>query len=108
MQPGTYTVAVAAGGPSFNTATASKTITILEYQPPTGTVTANPAQLTVGDKSTLAANFKGQCGGPISSPTFTASEGSVNGDQYDSTGVQFDSSTSGEQHKTVTITASAS
>jgi outer membrane protein OmpA-like peptidoglycan-associated protein len=43
----------------------------------------------------------------IQSPRFTASEGSVQGDQFDSTTVQFDPSNNAEQRKTVTITAKA-
>jgi outer membrane protein OmpA-like peptidoglycan-associated protein len=60
----------------------------------------------VGEKSNLTANFTGQCGGTIRSPKFSASEGSVSGDTFDSTGVQF--GPSGSQQKTVTITAKAS
>src|SRR5262249_41975341 len=66
------------------------------------------AQVEYGDKSSLSSSFQGQCGKcAIQTPTYTASEGSINGDQFDSTGVQFSPSSS-EQHKTVTITASAS
>jgi outer membrane protein OmpA-like peptidoglycan-associated protein len=105
--PGTYRVAVHATGDPFNPASAETAITVKEYRPPTGTAQANPAQIQAGEKSTLSANFTGQCGGPIQNPTFTASEGSISGDQFDSTGVQFDSSNNAEQRKTVTITASA-
>ena len=105
--PGTYKVKVAASGNTFNPASAETSITVLAYQPPTGTAEANPSLIHVGEKSTLTASFHGQCGGTIQAPTFTASEGTVNGDQFDSTGVVFDNSNNGEQRKTVTITAKA-
>jgi outer membrane protein OmpA-like peptidoglycan-associated protein len=102
--PGTYTVKYTTGGNGLNRASAETTITVLEYQPPTGTVEANPAQISAGEKSTLSANFHGQCGGPIQSPTYQASEGTIEGDQFDSSSMQWGP---GEQQKTVTITASA-
>jgi hypothetical protein len=105
--PGTYHVGLSVNGTGFNPASADTTITVKEYQPPTGSAQANPAQINAGEKSSLSASFQNQCGGPIQAPTFTASEGSVQGDQFDSTGVQWDPSNSGEQRKTVTITASA-
>ncbi len=108
QQPGTYTIELDATGEHFNPTSAKTTVVVREYQPPTGTAMANPAQLYVGDKSSLSANFTGQCGGPIQQPTFTASEGSVVGDQFDSSTVQFDPTNNAEQRKTVTITAKAS
>jgi outer membrane protein OmpA-like peptidoglycan-associated protein len=106
MQPGTYTIKVAVGGPNFNTASAQTQITVKPYIAPTATVNASPAQITVGDKSTISASCSGQCGGPLRAPTFAASEGSIQGDQFDSSSVTFDGSSNGEQRKTVTITAS--
>jgi outer membrane protein OmpA-like peptidoglycan-associated protein len=104
---GVYQIAVKATGNGFNPASAETTINVRPYEPPTGTVQANPAQIHVGDKSTLSANFTGQCGGPIQPPTFTTSEGTIQGDQFDSTTVQFDPANNAEQRKTVTITAKA-
>ncbi len=106
-EPGTYKVKVTASGNTFNPASAETTLTVLEYRPPTGTVTANPSQIHVGEKAALSASFHGQCGGTIQAPTFTASEGTVNGDEFDSTGVVFDPANNAEQRKTVTITAKA-
>jgi hypothetical protein len=103
--PGTYTVKLSTGGNGLNPASAETTITVLEYQPPTGAVEANPAQIRAGEKSTLSANFHGQCGGPIQSPTYEASEGAIQGDQFDSSGVC--NASNGGQQKTVTITAKA-
>ena len=89
-EPGTYNVALTVAGDAFNPASAQTTITVREYRPPTGTAQANPAEIHAGDKSSLSASFQGQCGGAIQAPAFEASEGSVQGDQFDSTGVQFD------------------
>jgi outer membrane protein OmpA-like peptidoglycan-associated protein len=103
--PGNYTVALTVNGASFNPASAQTTITVREYRPPTGTAQASPAEIYFGEKSTVSASCQGQCGGTLQAPTFTASDGSVQGDQFDSTGVQFDSSNNAEQRKTITITA---
>jgi opacity protein-like surface antigen len=103
--PGNYTVALTVHGASFNPASAQTTITVREYRAPTGTVQASPAEIAFGEKSTLSGGCQGQCGGTVQGPTFAASEGSVQGDQFDSTAVQFDASNNAEQRKTVTITA---
>jgi hypothetical protein len=107
-EPGTYQVGVTVHGPSLNPSTAATTITVKPYMPPTGTASANPAQIYAGEKSTLSASCTGQCGGPIQAPTFTASDGTVQGDQFDSSSIQWDSSNNAEQRKTVTVTASCS
>ena len=107
-EPGAYRVGLSVDGASFNPASAETMITIREYRPPTGTAQANPAEIYAGEKSALTASCQGDCGGPIQTPTFTASEGSVQGDQFDSTGVQFDPTNKAEQRKTVTITARCS
>ena len=104
-QPGTYHVGLRVTGANFNPASAETTITIREYLPPTGTVEAYPAQVYVGEESDLSTTCQGECGGPVKTPTFTASEGSVMGDQFVSSGVQFDPANNAEQRKTVTITA---
>jgi outer membrane protein OmpA-like peptidoglycan-associated protein len=105
--PGTYRVEVAVKGDKFNPASGGTSITVLEYKPPTGTAAANPSQIHAGETSALSANFTGQCGGNIQAPTFEASEGTVRGDQFDSTSVVFDPANNAEQRKTVTITAKA-
>jgi outer membrane protein OmpA-like peptidoglycan-associated protein len=105
--PGAYKVKVTATGNTFNPASAETSITVLEYLPPTGTAMANPSQIHAGETSALSASFHGQCGGTIQAPTFTASEGTVNGDQFDSSSLVWDASITGEQRKTVTITAKA-
>ena len=66
--PGTYKVKVSASGNTFNPASAETSITVLEYQPPTGTAMANPSQIHAGETSALSASFHGQCGGPFKHP----------------------------------------
>jgi hypothetical protein len=105
--PGTYRVGVTAKGADYVPASSEVAITVKEYQAPNGTVQADPAEVYVGQKSTLAASFQGQCGGPIQQPVFSATEGAVQGNEFDSSGVQFDPSVHTEQRKAVTITASA-
>ena len=105
LQPGTYQIKVMVGGPEFNTASAETSVTVKPYIAPTATVNARPAQIYAGDKSTVSATCAGQCGGTLRAPTFTASDGSIQGVQFDSSSVSFDSSSNAEQRKTVTITA---
>jgi hypothetical protein len=107
MDPGNYNVSLTVNADNFNPSTATTSITVREYRPPTGTAQADPAQIHVGEKSTVSASFQGQCGGPIQAPTFEASEGSMQGNQFDSTGVRFDPANNAEQRRTVTITAKA-
>jgi len=105
--PGTYTIGLTAANDKFNPASAKTTIVVHEYVPPSGTVEANPSQIAAGDKSSITSRFTGQCGGPIQAARYTASEGSIVGDQFDSSTIQWDTSNNAEQRKTVTITAKA-
>jgi len=105
LQSGTYNIKVMVGGPQFNTASAETNVTVKPYIAPTATVNASPAQIYAGDKSTITASCSGQCGGTLRGPTFTASDGSIQGDQFDSSSLVFDSASNAEQRKTVTITA---
>jgi len=107
MQPGAYRISLKVSGANFNPAIADTSIVVREYRPPAGTVQANPAEIFVGEKSTLSASFQGQCGGPIQAPAFAASEGSLQGDKFECTAAMFDPASNAEQRKTVTITASA-
>jgi opacity protein-like surface antigen/outer membrane protein OmpA-like peptidoglycan-associated protein len=107
-EPGTYTVALTVAGANFNAASAQTTITVREYRAPTATAQANPAEIYLGDKSTITASCQGQCGGTLQAPIFETSDGSIQGDQFDSTGMMFDPSDNSEQRKTVTITAKCS
>ena len=84
-------------------------MTVQGYTPPSGTVQASPVEIWAGEKSTLSANFTaGQCGGTLRPPQFATSEGSISGNEFDSSGVQFDPSNTSEQRKTVRIAANVS
>jgi len=107
-EPGTYKVGLRLSAPGYNDESAETTMTVLAYQPPSGSLQVSPSEIWAGDKATLSANFTPtKCGGAVRSVRYSASEGSVNGTEYDSSGVQFDPAGSSEQRKTVTLTANA-
>lgn len=104
--PGTYKVGLTVNAPEYAAATAESNITVRAYGPPTGTLQVSPGEIWFGQKATLAANFApGQCGGSLRPPAYTASEGSVSGNEFDSSGLQFDPASTSEQRKTITLTA---
>jgi len=104
--PGSYRIGMKVTAEGFNDAVAETSLNILEYKPPSGTLRAFPSEIWVGEKSTISANFSpGQCGGSLRPPTFSASEGSVSGADYVTSGVQFDPANNAEQRKTITISA---
>jgi len=108
-EPGSYKVAVTIQAPEYNDASAATTMTVRAYAPPTGTVQASPPEIWAGQTATIAANFTpGQCGGALEAPVITSSEGSINGTQFETTGIQFDPANNAEQRKTVTIMAKVS
>lgn len=98
---GTYTIAATVRAPGFNNGSGSTTINIREYRAPSGSVTASPSTITVGGTSALTSNFTGQCGGAIKTATYSAAEGSISGDTFNSNGVSVDPGNS----KAVTVTA---
>lgn len=105
-QAGAYKVGLAVAAPEYNEATAESTITVREYGPPTGTLEASPAEILAGERATLRANVAaGPCGTGLRPPVYTASEGAVRGNQFDSSDVQFDPASKSEQRKTVRIVA---
>jgi len=107
-EPGTYKVGLRLSAPGYNDESAETTMTVLAYQPPSGSLRVSPSEIWAGDKATLSANFTpSRCGGAVRSVQYGASEGSVGGTEYDSSGVQFDPTGSSEQRKTVTLTANA-
>ena len=107
--PGTYKVGVDVTADGFNPASAETAITVRGYQPPVGSLTASPSEIPFGQKSALSPDFRaGQCGGPLQPPVFSASEGSVTGNEFDSSTVAFDPTNNAEQRKTVTVTAKVS
>jgi hypothetical protein len=105
VEPGTYRVGVTASGNAYETATHDTTIAVLEKRAPSGSVQATPSEMTAGGKASLSASFAGQCCEPISTPNFSASEGSVAGTEFDSSTVRFDPNDRSEQRRVVTITA---
>jgi outer membrane protein OmpA-like peptidoglycan-associated protein len=104
--PGTYTIGVTASAPEYSNASTDVRVNVLAYRPPSGTLQVSPAEIWAGEKATVSANFApGQCGGEMRAPQFSASEGSLNGTEFDSSAVQFDPSDNSEQRKTVTLQA---
>ena len=92
--------------PGYENASAEATITVLAYQPPSGTLQASPREIWQGEQATIAANFSpGRCGGALGTPSYTATEGAVRGNQFDSSNVQFDPANNAEQRKTVSLSA---
>jgi outer membrane protein OmpA-like peptidoglycan-associated protein len=106
-EAGNYNIGLTLTAPGMNSGTASTSVTVRPYVPPSGRASVSPGEVYVGETSTISANFTNQCDGPVQPPVCTASEGSVSGMTYNSTGVQFDASISGDQQKNVTITCTA-
>jgi outer membrane protein OmpA-like peptidoglycan-associated protein len=99
---GSYTIAAAVRNAGFNPGTGSTSVNVREYRQPSGSASASPASIPVGGTSSLTSSFTGQCGGTIKQPaTYSAAEGSISGDTFNSGGV---SVPPGSQ-KSVTITA---
>ena len=105
-QPGTYNISVRVNAEGYNPGSGSTTVTVRPYGTPRGTVSASPNEIFVGETSSLSSNFTDDCHGNITT-TYSASEGTVSGSTYNSSGVQFDASIHGPQQKSVTITANA-
>jgi outer membrane protein OmpA-like peptidoglycan-associated protein len=106
-EAGNYNIGLSISAPGFNTGTGTTSVTVRAYVPPSGSASASPSEVYVGEISTISANFTNQCDGPVQPPVCTASEGSVSGMTYSSASVQFDASISGDQQKNVTITCTA-
>lgn len=105
---GAYKIGLRVTAKDYNDASAETTIEVLRYNPPSGSVSVSPSEIWLGDKATLTSSFTpGQCGGPVT-VTYSSSEGSVSGSQFDSTNVQLAPPTSSEQRKTITLMAKAS
>jgi hypothetical protein len=84
---GTYTIAASVRNAGFNNGSGSTTVNVREYRAPTGSVTASPSTIPVGGTSSLSSTFNGQCGGAIKPATYTAAEGSISGDTFNSGGM---------------------
>lgn len=105
----TYRIGLNVTAPGYNDAAAESSVTVRGYTPPTGSLAASPREIFVGEMATLASNFMpGQCGGPLGPVTLTATEGTIRGNQFDSSGVRFDPPGPAEQRKTVNIVARVS
>ena len=64
-QPGSYRVSVKVTADGYNDASSDTNITVRPYVPATGTLTASPAEIYVGDNATLNPNFsEAECEGP--------------------------------------------
>jgi hypothetical protein len=104
--PGAYKIGLAAEAPEYNRAATETTVEVLPYRPPAGTIEVSPAEIWAGEKATIASRFsQGQCGGTLRGPEFSANEGAVSGNVFDSSSVQFDPSNNSEQRKTITLQA---
>ncbi len=89
------------------TKTATTTFNVRGGGPPTIDFPQPQSPIAYGEKVTLNATAAadGNCGN--ARVTYTASEGSISGNVYDSSTVQFDPRASQRQEKTITITATA-
>jgi len=107
--PGTYRVGLKVTAEGYNDASADTVVTVLGYEPPSGTLVASPSEIWLGEKAALNAGFMaGQCGGTLGPIAFSAAEGAFSGNQFDTAGVQFPPPSASEQRKTITITAKVS
>jgi hypothetical protein len=107
--PGSYKIGLRVSAEGYNDASADTSVSVRPYTPPSGTLSVSPAEIWVGEKANLSPSFSpGQCGGPLGQVGYSAQEGSVSGNEFDSTTVRFDPADTSEQRKTVTITAKVS
>jgi hypothetical protein len=105
-QAGTYRVGATVAAPGYEDSSAQATLNVLDYQAPAGTLQVNPPEVWQGERATLSANFSpGRCGGALGAPSYKAAEGAVQGNEFDSTAVQFDPADNREQRKTVRLSA---
>jgi outer membrane protein OmpA-like peptidoglycan-associated protein len=105
---GAYKIGLRVTAKDYNDAFAETSIEVLRYNPPSGSVSVSPSEIWLGDKATLTASFTpGQCGGPVT-VSYSAAEGAISGNQFDSTNVQLAPPTSSEQRRTIILTAKAS
>jgi hypothetical protein len=104
---GTYTIAATVHAVGFNNGSGSTMVNVREYREPAGTVSASPVTIPAGGTSSLTSSFTGQCGDPIKPAAYSASEGSITGGTFNSSGVRFNPNNTAAQQKAVTITATA-
>jgi len=101
------TVTVSAGGSSATSDPA--TVNIRPYAPPTVQLSANPTTIPAGGTATLNGTARtSDCAGGQATIRYSASEGTVTGNTFNSNGVSFDmSNRSKPQSKVVHLTATA-
>jgi len=108
-EPAAYRVTLRVKAEGYNDAVAETTVKVRPYVPPSGSLVISPSEIYAGDNATLSADFKpGQCGGQMGPVSFSAPEGDIQGDRFDSTGVRFDPAGPSEQRKTIAIVAKVS
>jgi len=107
--PGDYRINLKVTADGYNDASADTVVSVLGYVAPSGTLTASPSEIFLGDKATLSASFTaGRCGGALGPVSLSTTEGYAGGNQFDSTGIQFAPPSTSEQRKTIAITARVS
>jgi hypothetical protein len=96
---------VSAGSESQTSAPVN--VRVKNYSRPTVQLSLSQSSIPVGGTVAISATPTGsECGDPVR-VTLSASEGSINGNTYDSTGVSFDQNAGGLQTKVIHITATA-
>ena len=106
LAAGRHAIAVSVSAEGYDNGTGTTDLDVLTYVPPSAVVTATPAEILVGGKSTVAVDqLSGQCGGPVRLVGYAATAGTMSGSTYDSTGVQVDPQDRGEERKSVILTA---
>ena len=105
---GTKSVTVKVTVGDASTTSDAVSVRIKDYHAPTVQFSVSPTTIPVGSKAQLSGTAAGsECGG-ATTIQYAASEGTISGDTYDSTGVQFDMSNRGKtQTKVVHLTATA-
>ena len=105
---GTKSVAVRVTAGDASKTSDPVTVRIKDYHAPTVKFSVSPSTIPAGSKAQLSATASGsECGGSTSL-RYAASEGTISGDTFDSSGVQFDmSNRSKAQEKVVHLTATA-
>jgi outer membrane protein OmpA-like peptidoglycan-associated protein len=105
---GTQSVSVRVTAAGASRTSDAVTVRIKDYRPPTVQFTVSPSTIRAGEKLPLNATAsESECGGPATI-VYSASEGTVTGNVFDSSGVSFDmSNRSRLQTKVVTLTATA-
>jgi outer membrane protein OmpA-like peptidoglycan-associated protein len=105
---GAKTITVRVSVPDSSATSDAVTVRVKNYGPPTVQFTLSRSSIPYGDKLTLHATASSsECGGPASL-RYSASEGSVSGDVFDSSPMSFDQSNRlRQQTKVVHLTATA-